>query len=71
MKAQVHSNSRGRKEKRRKRLHSGECRRTRKLVVSWVRVGSGLYSFFLCVFPEGREAFQMEMGISWGGEVTP
>jgi hypothetical protein len=30
----------------------------------WVRVGSGLYSFLLCVLPEGGDAFQMQMGIS-------
>jgi hypothetical protein len=31
-------------EKRRERLHSGECRGTQKLVVPWVRLG--IYSLF-------------------------
>jgi hypothetical protein len=31
---------------RRERLHIGERRRTRKLVILWVRLGSGLYSLF-------------------------
>jgi hypothetical protein len=39
-------------------------------VVLWVRVGIGFYSFFLCVLPEGGDAFQMQMGTSWG-EVCP
>jgi hypothetical protein len=50
MKAQTDSNSRGQKdfickefncrdEKRRERLHSGERRGTRNLVIPWVRVG--------------------------------
>jgi hypothetical protein len=34
-------------EKRRERLHIGECRGTQKLVIPWARVGSGLYSLFL------------------------
>jgi hypothetical protein len=34
-------------EKRRKRLHIGECKGTRKPVIPWVRVGSGFYSLFL------------------------
>jgi hypothetical protein len=51
MKAQTDSNSRGRKdfiyrnlvgEKRRERLHIGECRGTRKPVIPSVRVGSGV-----------------------------
>jgi hypothetical protein len=29
-------------EKRRERLHIGECRGTRKPVILWVRVGSGV-----------------------------
>jgi hypothetical protein len=33
-------------EKRRERLHIGECRGTRKPVIQWVRVGSGFYSLF-------------------------
>jgi hypothetical protein len=56
MKAQTDSNSRGWKyfivenlvgEKRREKLHIGECRGTWKLVIPWTRVGSGLYSLFL------------------------
>jgi hypothetical protein len=45
MKAQADSNSRGwkdficREEKRRERLHIGECRGTWKPVIPWVRVG--------------------------------
>jgi hypothetical protein len=35
------------REKRRERLHIGECRGTRKPVIPWVRVGSGFYSLFL------------------------
>jgi hypothetical protein len=31
----------------------------------WVWVGIGIYSHFLCVLPKGRDAFQMQMGISW------
>jgi hypothetical protein len=57
-------------EKRRERLNSGECRGNQKLVVLWVRVGIGFYSFFFCVLPEGGDAFQMQTGISWGGEVS-
>jgi hypothetical protein len=34
-------------EKRRERLHIGECRGTWKPVIPWARVGSGLYSLFL------------------------
>jgi hypothetical protein len=34
-------------EKRRERLHIGECRGTRQPVIPWVRVGSGFYSLFL------------------------
>jgi hypothetical protein len=29
-------------EKRRERLHIGECRETRKLVILWARVGRGV-----------------------------
>jgi hypothetical protein len=40
-------------EKRRERLHIGECRRTRKPVIPWVRVGSGFYSLYLhCLMAE-------------------
>jgi hypothetical protein len=52
MKAQVYSSSRGQKdficreEKRRERLHGGECRGTQKLAVPWVRLGIGFYSLF-------------------------
>jgi hypothetical protein len=51
MKAQTDSNSRGWKvlfvenlvgEKRRGRLHIGECRGTQKPVIPWARVGSGV-----------------------------
>jgi hypothetical protein len=68
MKAQEDSSSRGQKdficreEKRRERLHSGECRGTQKPVVQWVRVGIGFYSLFLCILPEGKDAFQMQKG---------
>jgi hypothetical protein len=34
-------------EKERERLHIGECRGTRKLVIPGTSVGSGLYSLFL------------------------
>jgi hypothetical protein len=34
-------------EKRRERLHMGECRGTWKPVIPWARVWSGLYSLFL------------------------
>jgi hypothetical protein len=44
---------------------------TRKLVVLWVKVGIGFYSLFLCVLPEGEDAFQMQMCVSWEGEVSP
>jgi hypothetical protein len=53
-------------EKRRERLHSRECRGTRKRVVPWIRVGVGFYNLFLCVLPEGGDAFQMQMGVFWG-----
>jgi hypothetical protein len=50
MKAQVDPNSRGQKilfvEKRRERLHIGECKGTRKPVIPWVRLGIGFYSLF-------------------------
>jgi hypothetical protein len=71
MKAQTDSNRRSQKdficrelvrEKRREKLHIGECRGTRKPVIPWVRVGSGFYSLF--ALPDGRDAFQMQMGIS-------
>jgi hypothetical protein len=39
-------------EKRRERLHIGGCRGTRKLVIPWVRLGSGFYSLF--ALPAGR-----------------
>jgi hypothetical protein len=35
-------------EKRRERLHIGECRGTQKPVIPWVRVGSGFYSL-VCI----------------------
>jgi hypothetical protein len=50
MTAQKDSNSRGRilfVEKRRERLHIGECKGTQKPVILWVKVGSGFYSLFL------------------------
>jgi hypothetical protein len=49
-------------EKRRERLHIGECRGTWKPVIPWVRVGSGFYSLF--ALPDGGDAFQMQTGIS-------
>jgi hypothetical protein len=49
-------------EKRRERLHIGECRGTRKPVIPWARVESGFYSLF--ALPDGRDAFQMQTGIS-------
>jgi hypothetical protein len=50
-------------EKRRERLHIGECRGTRKPVIPWARVGSGvLYPIF--ALTEGGDAFQMQTGIS-------
>jgi hypothetical protein len=60
MKVQTDSNSRGWKdficrefivEKRRERLHIGECRGTWKRVIPWVRVGSGFYILF--ALPDG------------------
>jgi hypothetical protein len=33
-------------EKRRERLHTGECRGTLKTVISWPRLGSRHYSLF-------------------------
>jgi hypothetical protein len=43
MKAQIDSNSRGRKDFIcREKLHIGKFRGTRKLVILWVRVGSGV-----------------------------
>jgi hypothetical protein len=65
MKAQTDSNSRVGKilfvEKRRERLHIGECRGTQKPVIPWVRVGSGFYSLF--ALPDGGDAFQMQTGV--------
>jgi hypothetical protein len=52
MKAQADSNSRGwkdficREEKRRERLHSGECRGTWKPEIPWVGLGIGFNSLF-------------------------
>jgi hypothetical protein len=43
-------------EKRRERLHIGECRGTWNPVILWVGVGSAL--------PDGGDAFQMQTGIS-------
>jgi hypothetical protein len=73
MKAQADSSNRVWKDfiyrEERERLHSGECRE--KPVVPWVRVGIGFNSLFLCVLPEGGDAFQMQMTISWEAEVSP
>jgi hypothetical protein len=68
MKAQKDSNSRGQKdficrEQNRKTVWQ-RMQGDLEPVVLWVRVGSGFYSFFLCALPEGRDAFQMQMGIS-------
>jgi hypothetical protein len=41
---------------------------TQKPVVPWVRLGIGFYSLF--ALPKGRNAFQMQTGVSWG-EVSP
>jgi hypothetical protein len=40
-------------------------------VVLWVWVWIGSYSLFLCVLFEGRGAFHILMGISWGRQVSP
>jgi hypothetical protein len=54
-------------EKRRERLHSGECRRTRKPVAPWV-MGIGFYSLF--ALPEGRDVSQVQTEVSWEGAVS-
>jgi hypothetical protein len=76
MKAQTDSNSRGRKDfiyrkEKEKDCIVGNAGGTWKPVVPWIRVGIRFYSLFLCILPEGRDAFQMQMGISWGEEVYP
>jgi hypothetical protein len=32
--------------------------------------GLGFIAIF-CVLPEGRDVFQIQTGVSWGGEVSP
>jgi hypothetical protein len=75
MKAQVDSSSRGQK--------GFICREEKRKTTWWrmqgdpesggpvVRVGIGFYCLFICVLPEGRDAFQMQIGISWEGQVSP
>jgi hypothetical protein len=50
-------------EKSRERLNIGECKGTWKLVIPWLRVGSGFYSLSLhCLRAE--MPFQMQTGVS-------
>jgi hypothetical protein len=74
MKSQADSSSRNRnnficREEKRKTAGWG-MQRDPETCDPWVKVGIAFYSLF-CVLPEGRDVFQMQMGISWGGEVSP
>jgi hypothetical protein len=73
MKAQVTPAKEVRKilfvEKRRERLHIGECKGTRKPVVPVVGVGIGFYNLF--ALPECRDVSQVQTEVSWEREVSP
>jgi hypothetical protein len=74
MKAQADSSSRGRK--------GFMCREEKRKTAWWgmqgdlesdnpVGQGGDWILYLFCVLPEGRDAFQMQMGVSWEGEVSP